>query len=51
MAKKFANKVIVITGGASGMGLATTERFLSEGQTQFNQRSSSLSKVGNLHQI
>ena len=31
MAKKFANKVIVITGGASGMGLATTERFLSEG--------------------
>ena len=31
MTNKFNDKVIVITGGASGMGLATVQRFLSEG--------------------
>ena len=31
MTNKFDDKVIVITGGASGMGLATVQRFLSEG--------------------
>ena len=29
--KRFENKVIVITGGASGIGAAAAEKFLSEG--------------------
>jgi len=31
MSKKFAGKIAVITGGSTGMGLATTKRFVREG--------------------
>ena len=31
MSKKFAGKIAVVTGGATGMGLATTKRFVQEG--------------------
>src|SRR5437016_5232443 len=31
MTKKFAGKVVVITGGSTGMGLATAKRFVQEG--------------------
>src|SRR5260370_34799057 len=31
MPKKFAGKIAVVTGGSTGMGLATTKRFVQEG--------------------
>src|SRR5712664_1522721 len=31
MSKKFAGKIAVVTGGATGMGLATVKRFVQEG--------------------
>jgi NAD(P)-dependent dehydrogenase (short-subunit alcohol dehydrogenase family) len=31
MADKFTGKVAVITGGSTGMGLATAKRFIQEG--------------------
>lgn len=35
MAGKLQNKIALITGGSSGLGLATAERFLAEGATVF----------------
>ena len=35
MAKKLAGKVAVVTGGSSGIGLATAERFVAEGAYVF----------------
>jgi len=31
MSKKFAGKIAVVTGGSTGMGLATAKRFVQEG--------------------
>ena len=31
MSKKFAGKIAVLTGGPTGMGLATAKRFVQEG--------------------
>ena len=31
MSKKFAGEIAVVTGGSSGMGLATAKRFAKEG--------------------
>ena len=31
MPKKFAGKIAVVTGGSTGMGLATAKRFVQEG--------------------
>jgi NAD(P)-dependent dehydrogenase (short-subunit alcohol dehydrogenase family) len=31
MSKKFAGKTAVVTGGSTGMGLATAKRFVQEG--------------------
>jgi NADP-dependent 3-hydroxy acid dehydrogenase YdfG len=31
--KRFANKIVVITGGSSGIGLATAKQFVGEGAT------------------
>lgn len=31
MSKKFAGKIAVVTGGSTGMGLATPKRFVQEG--------------------
>jgi len=31
MSKKFAGKIAVVTGGSTGMGLATAKRFIQEG--------------------
>ena len=31
MAKKFIGKIAVVTGGSTGMGLATAKRFVQEG--------------------
>ncbi|MGA8529021.1 MAG: SDR family NAD(P)-dependent oxidoreductase, partial [Acidobacteriaceae bacterium] len=31
MEKKFAGKIAVVTGGSTGMGLATAKRFVAEG--------------------
>jgi NAD(P)-dependent dehydrogenase (short-subunit alcohol dehydrogenase family) len=35
MRGKFENKVVVVTGGTSGIGLATAERFAAEGASVF----------------
>jgi NAD(P)-dependent dehydrogenase (short-subunit alcohol dehydrogenase family) len=34
MSKKFAGKIAVVTGGSTGMGLATAKRFVQEGMDQ-----------------
>lgn len=34
MANKFGGKVAIITGGSTGMGLATAKRFVQEGMDQ-----------------
>ena len=31
MSKKFAGKMAIVTGGSTGMGLATAKRFVQEG--------------------
>ena len=31
MSKKFVGKIAVVTGGSTGMGLATAKRFVQEG--------------------
>ena len=38
MSKKLQGKVAVITGGNSGIGLATARRYVAEGAHVFNHR-------------
>lgn len=35
MSGKFENKIVVVTGGTSGIGLATTKLFAAEGASVF----------------
>jgi len=50
MGKKLENKIAVITGGSSGIGLAAAKKFVEEGAYVFimGRRQSELDKVENL---
>lgn len=54
MGNKLEGKIVVITGGASGIGLATTKRFVLEGAYVFvidrhkNELDLALSEIGKM---
>ena len=45
-AMRFANKVAIVTGGGSGIGLAISERLASEGGAVVTGRSRSTARAG-----